>query len=326
MEAVDGVTWLEDAEADDLTREWHEDLEDEDLAFASPLRVVGTAGERARRMSGDPCPLFVVADPEGRRLLLPSLAFPPRGMPRTDDLAAALRDYRRPLEPATALPRSFRTVLGVELDSVDPIVSTLAALEPWMDDAWYGAAHDDDPYDVLSDPPRPIERILVQRTAFDQHPNRAESWSVRTLWSRSVVRIERHPYGLWVFDVAYRPVSTDPGAPARLAGVEVFPTDLPVDVQPCMLRGSLLPARSVTGAFDGPPVPYTLAAGCALAVGDVEVAAGIDDYALQFVGTEHEALAVEILGNFERNVALARVGLRSDDARPTVERMLGGEA
>lgn len=327
MESVDGATWFSDAEADAWTARWHQTLADAgseaDGAFASRCRVVGTAGERARRVSGEPCPLLVVADAEHRRFLLPSLVFPALGMPQADDLPSALRDYGQPITLSTTLPRSFRTMIALDLDTVDPIVATLAAIEPWMDDSWFCSAHDDDPYDPMPDPPRPIDRMLVQRTAFDQHPNRPESWSVRTLWSRSLVRIERHPYRLWVFDVAYRPVATDPAA-ARLAGADVFPTDLPVDVLPCLLRGSLLPVAGLGAAFARPPDPFVLAVGCALAVGDAEASARIDDYALGFVGTEHEPLAVEILGNFDRGTALARVGRRSDAARPAVEAMFGG--
>lgn len=330
MDPVDGVTWFADAEANAWTEQWHQTLagagSEADLAFVSRCRVVGSAGERARRVSDEPCPLLIVEDAEQRRFLLPSLLFPPFGMPRVDELVAALRDYRQPIVPVTALPRSFRTMIALDLDAVDPIVGTLAAIEPWMDDSWFCSAHDDDPYDTMPAPPRPIDRMLAQRGAFDQHPNRPESWSVRTLWSRSVVRIERHPYRLWVFDVAYRPVATDSTAAARLAGADVFPADLPVDVLPCLLRGSLLPAAAVDAAFARPPDPFILAVGCALAVGDPEVSAQIDDYALTFVGTEHEALAVEILGNFDRGTALARVGRRSDTARPAVEAMIGGGA
>ncbi|MEQ1564691.1 MAG: hypothetical protein ABMA64_03550 [Myxococcota bacterium] len=333
---MDEIEWFPEALREEWTARWQQEWASAHWnegfvaagAAASDAWVVaGVAGVRRRRLSEAPCPLVVLEHPELGHALLPSLVFPPMAMIRAADLTRALADYRQPSRPAWALPGRYRVCVPLELESVDAIASTLEAVEPWMDDTWYGSAHDDDPYDAMGDPPRQIDRILARRTALDQHPNRVDSWSVRTLWSRSVVRIEQHPHQLWVFHVSYPPVGTDPDAAVRLSGSTGFPADLPIDVVPCLLRtSSLFPCDTVRGAFDHPPEPYTLAVGCALAHGDPGLADPLDRYATTFAGTEHEALAVDILANFDRWSAVARLGVASAGARSAAEDHLGGEA
>jgi hypothetical protein len=163
-----------------------------------------------------------------------------------------------------------------------------------------GSAHDDDPYADLPTPP--------------------------TLWSRSVVRIERHPFGLWVFEVRYAPVQGDRTAVARLSDASGFPADLPVDVVPTLLRGPLTVPDEVDHQLRTVPAPFWLAAACALALGGPGFDLRLPEYASALIGTEHEPVAIQVLLAYRRFGALAALGRRSEAARTEVLAALGGGA
>ena len=337
-----GLVWLEE-EQRALWKErwraswssafWDEAFLERGRAVLERCQIVATGPTRTRRSSGEGCPLWLVHDPERDELaLLFSLLFPPMGMPsagRTaDSLRQAMGDWQRQATAVTALPRVLRLVKPLELQSVEAVLRTIEVTEPWMDDGWWGSAHDEDPHDELPPEANFIQKLLVQRRSSEQHPGRMESWSLRSLWSRSQLRIERHPFGLWVFEARYLPVQDSAAGPSpteRLSGDAAFPPDLPVDLLPSLLREETLTPAVVPQLLAEPdPLPYYLAALCALGTGDPGMAAQIEPYAARFIGTPDEGSAVDILAAYGCHLALVRLGLLSPSLRGRIEAELEG--
>jgi hypothetical protein len=323
-----GRLWSEQWKTSWAAAPWEPQFVERGLNLPERCRVVAQGPTRQRRTSAGGSILLLVHDPERDELaLLPSTAFPPFGMPyagRTPaSLRAAFADYAREPWAVPSLPRTLRVLKPLEIESVDIVLHTIEGTEPWMDDGLWGSAHDGDPYDELPAQPGPVDLMLIGRRALEQHPGRPPTWSMRSLWSRSVLRIEQHPYGLWVFEVRYQPVQTDLQAPERLTSSLAFPPDLPVDVLPSLLRGeTLVPSALELLSLQGEPDPFYLAGACALATGDPGICAQIERLAARFVGSEHEHVAAEILSNYAHHVALARLGLASPTAREPVEQLL----
>lgn len=333
LEEEQRALWQEQWRACWAAASWGEDFVERGRAALERCQIVAVGPSRARRSSGEACPLLIVHDQQRDELaLLFSLAFPPLGMPslgRTEaSVRQAMRDWLRPSAPVTGLPRVLRLVKPLELESVDIVLRTIEATEPWMDDGWWGSAHDEDPYDVLAPDAGFVEKLLVQRRADEQHPSRMESWGLRSLWSRSQLKIERHPFGLWVFETRYAPVQAlaeGPSPAARLSGSEAFPPDLPVDLLPSLLRGETLAPNAVTQQMaEQEPQPFYLAALCAIGTGDPGMAAQIEPYAARFAGTPHEEAAADILATYGCQLALVRLGLQAPALRERIEAGLAG--
>jgi hypothetical protein len=110
----------------------------------------------------------------------------------------------------------------------------------------------------------------------DQEPGRFPSISFRTLWSRSILRVEQHPLGLWVFDARYDPAG-DARAVARLGGTAPgtgLPSDLPVDVAASLVRNASFTRESIAETEKTQPLePFDLSVLCALDPGEATTVA-----------------------------------------------------
>jgi len=155
-----------------------------------------------------------------------------------------------------------------------------------------------------------------------QIPTRYEARSWRTLWSRSVLRIEHHPFDAFVFELRYEP-SRHPEVVRELE--TYFPFELAEDV-PVDLVASLLRGPTVTRAFlanalarEG-TIPYLALAACALAPGEPATA---ELLRTMLVG-EHGSLAVELAGAYGfRGLMLEALATTDDEGlRVDLERAL----
>jgi hypothetical protein len=326
-----GLSWLgrDDAAALHVrwrelwrTSHWDAALVDVGLAIIDRCEIVA-AGQRQRRLSGVGCDLLLVHDPARHQLaLLPGVTFPPTGAILAGrgarDLRRSAEDLVRPIAPIDELTACARLVASIDIQDASQLLLAIEATEPWVDDGWWGSAHDDDPFGHLPPIPRPVDLTVARRAALDQDPARPESYGLRTLWSRSVVRLERHLAGMWVLDVRYLP-RADP-CEAFLPGA-ALPDDLPVDLVPTLRRADAVPGAHL---WDQPPNPAILVAACALGLADPAAGAQVEPLASRMLGTAHQGAAVEILRTYGQDAVLASLGRRSAAARPAVEALVAG--
>jgi hypothetical protein len=222
----------------------------------------------------------VFFDPEQRGLYaaLGERMPPPLWLPLGEncrDLHEALAPYLLAHLPSVHhFSRSLRVFAGTLQDlgmhSFATLLSTLVERDTWLDRATWGSAFDDDPWPLDTTSLSAAEvRQLCERSRC-QSPRRIESLSVRTLWSRSLLRIERHPLDGVVFELRYEPSrhpelmrALDDLLPLRL------PDDLPVDLAASLLLPHLLtPARVAELLRQKPLSPHLAFVQCALGPGD----------------------------------------------------------
>jgi hypothetical protein len=138
-----------------------------------------------------------------------------------------------------SLPCVYR-IGKIGITSIESVEHTIENLEYWMDDVTWGNQFDDDPWLNYTGKLSMLDQARIMRMVRQEDDRRYPSLSWRTLWSRSVLTVEKHPYGLWVFALRYAPANN----------VEVFdevdklmgrrlPRDLPVDLVGSLLRGSI---------------------------------------------------------------------------------------
>jgi hypothetical protein len=144
-----------------------------------------------------------------------------------------------------ALPRRFRSVVNFgDLDRAG-LEDGLGSGQPMLDDAVWYSAHADDPWAGMADV-WGITLMAHLRDVRREHPGRLPSMSFRTLFSRSVVKVEQHPFGLWVVEIRYAP---SPDAAGVRWVNEVFHAHFPEDV-PADVIGSTMMQGGHTFAHD----------------------------------------------------------------------------
>jgi hypothetical protein len=179
--------------------------------------------------------------------------------------------------PPAALPRRFR--FAVQFGDIDRerLEETLTNRQPMLDDATWYSAHADDPWLGQADM-WGAELVAYLRDVRREHPGRFPSVSFRTQFSKSVVRLEQHPFGVWAVEMRYVP---SPDAAAVRWVNEMFRArfseDMPVDlvlVSLSLLQGGQtfendLEEREAQGIVDSSGVAVRLA----LAPGEPEATA-----------------------------------------------------
>jgi hypothetical protein len=327
-----GLRWLEPADSATLRQRWLEIWNqipfDEQFQAACRSRLerclpVALGVERARRLSGQASELVLIHDPA-----FPDAAFasfsdrlPPllwaQAMPTPQRLTSSLAAYLGQPTPTAALPRVVRLVKLIEVDGREVIERAIEQLEPWLDDAAWCSAFDDDPWPADMAKASLVQRAAQQREVFQEDPRRFPAISYRTLWSRSVLRIERHPFGLWVFELRYRP-ATDVGAIAGISevvGVRL-PDDLPVDLAASLLRGGTAGRVDVERALESPEArPGDISYLAALAPGEATTCDVLQKWFARF-GDDEKALAplADIASAYQHDRLLFELALTAPEA------------
>jgi hypothetical protein len=238
----------------DLARQAWAGKLDEEIDAAGHARIdrsapVGVALTRHRRVSGDEQSVVLWVDPEGDQLFAGfTLMFPPPIWLPLGTTAASILAALAPYgvaepAPVARLPRVERWLKEVEPEHRKTIEGVIARFEPWIDDASWANGHADDPwtgYRVAADA---LGKAAQLREAAREQQHRIPSTSYRTLWSRSALTIEYHPFHC-VFMGRYAPaaISAPRAALDAVAGATVA-SEVPLD-----LVGSLLRAGNITVA------------------------------------------------------------------------------
>lgn len=273
--------------------------------FAGPVRH--------RRLGKHAAQLIVVHDPAhpneawlSLSHAMPSLTWAPGGSSRAQ-LAAALARYTVDGAPdRLELGGHQRVLKTIDVDDPSVVLRAIEGYELWIDDAAWGSAHVEDPWaDQPADPNMMMLSIIMQR-AGEQHPQRAYATSMRTLWSRSILTIEEHPFGLWVFDLRYAPAADERATEIAtvMDNTERFGA-LPADLVASLLRGD----SYTLDMFDGVPLeawgPFEAAAVCALAPGEGATVARLRELIAAWADdAERFPALLDILSGFDHRALL----------------------
>lgn len=218
-----------------------------ELAAAGHARIeraipIGAGLPRRRRVSGTREAVILWLDPAddqlfaGFTLLYPPALWLPLGTTGASvEAALAPYDVDEPA-PVPSLPCVRRWLKQVDPSQRDRVEQVCAQWEPWLDDASWASAHADDPWSAWPLASDAGELSAQRAQAAEEKPGRIASTSYRTLWSRSVLTIEYHPFH-GVFAARHAPVA--PSLPrfalADLVG-DTVPPDVPLDVVASLLR------------------------------------------------------------------------------------------
>jgi len=283
------------------------------VAFSIP---VASLPPRAMRLVEGREPLTVLFDPAGEGEdgglfaalgdRMPSLLWVPLG--RTmESLARALAPYLvDELVSTHELPRVERVFMGTadELDvsGIDDLGQLVAAVDPWIDVPFWSNADTDDPWPLDT---RALSHARMRSLLAEgrrQIPTRHPSRSFRTLWSRSVLRVEHHaargasigdPLGApVVFELRFVPTHH----PSILRELSRFfpsplPEDAPLDLLASILRGPTLSRAALREALAAEgPTPRLALAACGIEPAETTTAALLR----AMMGGEHERAAVDL--------------------------------
>jgi len=249
-----------------------------------PKRVARITGiEQAIMLMFDeasPDRLWATLDPS-----LPPLLWIPLGNTRTQiDDALAPYLVEQPV-PAARLPKRARGFMGTAEQlgaGIEEIENCVVLHEPWIDPPSWGSQYDDDPYPQVLPPMNVLVQTRVVHEYMRQAPGRLRSTSYRSLWSRSSLTFECHPFEAFVAAVRY--------APSRHSAVihelnthhgTRLPVDLPVDLAASLLRCAFveehtLRAELASASFADPFLALAL---CAVAPGQTSTIDTLRDLA-----------------------------------------------
>lgn len=262
---------------------------------------------RHRRLGKAASQMVVVHDPKDPELVwlslshaMPALAWATGGA-SVEELAQAVRAYSPTEVPGTLdLERHERVVKPMELSGIDVICRGIEAMELWMDDVTWGGAYVEDPWRSVPEDAGVMLLSANLERVREQHPGRPESFGFRTLWSKSILTVERYPYDLWVFDLRYRPAS-DRRVIEGLAGSEPgrrLPPDLPVDLAASLLRGGSRTPESLRMIPPEEMDPFDVACLCALAPSEATTVATLRKLVRSWAGSDRYHGLVEVLDTF----------------------------
>ena len=284
------LRWLDPGEArerrDALIEAWAQIPFDENFQALCRDRIARSvpvaAGLTRKARAGDrEEELTLLFDPERPEGLVAALGerIPPIFWVPLGQTAASLREDLAPYltdEPRSAhhFTRSLRIFKGtgeqLGLSGLEELVQAVAGFETWIDPSFWGSAEDDDPWPADPTSLSMIDLRVLLDDSRRQHPGRFEAFSFRTLWSRSILRLEAHPFQSFVFELRYEPSrhpellrATREHLPFQL------PDDIPVDLVASLLRGpSATPAGLAEALKREGPAPYLALAQCAMEPGE----------------------------------------------------------
>jgi tetratricopeptide (TPR) repeat protein len=215
----------------------------------------------------EPSLLFVdVQHPDQGLWLALSESYPPflwiRIEPGADSLRAALAEYfPRPQRTRLDMPGQVRGFIGYRERVLVPSpyaggleaagiaeLDRHFAINPFVESAWWGSAHDDDPWPAqIPDQPGLTHKIAArQRLVSEQARGHVWSLTRRTRHSRSYLTIEVHHRDMFVAQLRYQPGSHAEVIEAMNAhfGCD-YPTSLPVDAVAALLGFQFDSARDL---------------------------------------------------------------------------------
>jgi hypothetical protein len=337
-----GLRWLDEDEQE-ATRElwrstWNQVPYGEEFHARGAERIetsipLAEGPVRHRRLSKAASRLVLVADPAEPDVAWLNLshALPPDAWAVAGATPGEVRravSYYTPEDSPwlSALERVERLVKPIEVESLDVIKRGIEGLELWMDDATWGSAFVDDPWRDV-DPDAGMMSLTVHlRSVGEQARGRRTSVGYRTLWSRSVLTIEEHPFGLYVFELRYRPAA-DRRAVEKLAGSEPgarLPPDLPVDLAASLLRGGSFTRESIGMNEERSWGPFELATLCALDPGEASTVAKLREAVDRWAGDEQMRGLVEVLHAYDHQSLLfeCAAATQDDEVRGQLARLL----
>ncbi len=228
---------------------------------------LATGPTRTVRLTQTQATAALMFDPQSPERVWLSLgpAFPaelwPSAEPTRDGVLRDLGPYlSSSFKSRPQLRRSLRLKKGsletIGVGSLEEFAELVARLEPWLDGkATWRSGCDHDPWP--EDPSRVA--MIMLHVAGDEarrtHPQRNESITMRTLWSRSLLTIEEGPCESIIFDIRYDPAPFVTHLPAD-DGHLLVPEDLPVDLLASMIRGATLTMESLNVVREAGLTPY----------------------------------------------------------------------
>jgi len=326
------LQWLDGkaskARGAEMLETWDEIPFGEDFKASCRRRVarsvpVASGPLRKARLAERQEPLTLLFDPEAPEGLvaalgdkMPSLLWVPLGKTPAS-LREALAPYLASELPSvhgfSRVERIFKgTSDELGLDSIDHLVQAIAIFEGWIDTPFWGNAKDDDPWPLDPSSLSMIHLRVLLDESRRQTSSRFLAYGFRTLWSRSVLRVEQHAWNSFVFELRYEP-SRHPDLTRALRTTlpNVLPDDIPVDLLASILRGPILTRAFVDEAIgrDG-PVPYLALAKCALEPGETTALALLES----MQGGEHAMAALELASAYGYRGLLHEVLATTEDA------------
>ncbi|UQA57300.1 hypothetical protein [Polyangium aurulentum] len=326
------LQWLDGkasrARGGEMLETWDEIPFGEDFKAICRRRIarsvpVASGPPRRARLAERQEPLTLLFDPEAPEGLvaalgdkMPSLLWVPLG--RTP---ASLREALGPylasaLGSVHGFSRVERIFKGTSdelgLDSIDHLAQAIAVFEGWIDTPFWGNAKDDDPWPLDPSSLSMIHLRVLLDESRRQTPSRFLAYGFRTLWSRSVLRVEQHAWNGFVFELRYEPSRhPDLARALRTSVPNVLPDDIPVDLLASILRGPILTRDFVDEAIgrEG-AVPYLALAKCALEPGETTALALLES----MQGGEHAMAALELASAYGYRGLLHEVLATTEDA------------
>lgn len=260
-----------------LLEGWNQFPFDDELQQAGGARIerctpLWLGPTRTVRLTQNQRSVVILEDPEHPGLLFAALGpnLPPEFWPAAEASCAGLQ---RDLEPYIARPfrsthefaRRLRVYRGsfedIGLESLQHLANVIAYGEQWTDGAatWRsGCLNDPWPDDPSSE--SMLNLRVISDQAAEEHGSRMASISLRTLWSRSVLKLEEGRWGNVVFELMWDPAPLE--LKHRFTGD--FPEDMPVDLVASLLRGSTLTPEGLTKLRDEGLTPFAAMVTCLL--------------------------------------------------------------
>lgn len=280
------VTWLSETSAEEAKRAIDELAIEDKLYGTAPIGMamigrrqrsvlVGRGPERHARMRGENETIWLWFDPEtpeqlyaGFGVRFPSLLWLPVGK-TIASIAEALAPYLVAESPGVlATAGRARFMVGNEENTFESATSYHEQWETWLDGRTpWGSAFVEDPWAEEIEPGNALRDMFALREHTAQAPNQAESRSMRTIFSRSVLRFEQHAYGAVVAEAQYVAQPMSPViAEVNRAYDRVLPTDAPLDIAASFLHAGSITLATVDARLETEgPTPYVMLAQCALA-------------------------------------------------------------
>lgn len=302
------LQWLSDEEGAAVRQDWlavwnqvpfDEAFHDRCRQRLERCLPVALGPVRQRRLDQTENRLTLVCDPEAPEKVFVSLSHAMPSLlwvvvPATrPGLLEALGPYLDPeRRPAVELERHLRVVKPLDVEAPSQLDDAIRGLELWVDDTSWGSAFDDDPWQRVEGPLGMVDQTRLLREAAAEDPDRFPTLGYRMLWSGSILRIEQHPMGMWVFDLRYRPAQ-DEKVIANLNDLlgTRWPEDLPIDLVASLLRGGVIDERLLADLEAQREAPLDRAAArCGMAPGETSTAATLAQI-VDEVGDDQDALA-----------------------------------
>lgn len=299
-----GLRWLDSAEREHIHEGARSLLDDPGLApvwrqrglerleRSLPLALGPECVKRFNREVASTALFFDPAEPERVQLSLMASMSPLvwASAPATPDGLRELLDRYGVAgsPPVASFPRTLRVLreidASVTLDQLERMLCDGASL---LDDAVWSNSWNEDPWRDVPASENMLFLSARMREARAEIRDRVPSLGFRSQFTRSVLKVEQHPYGLWVLELRYAPC---PDAAGVRWVNEIFGTHLPEDL-PADLVGSGLVQGGVTTLADldeqaarGLLEPFDVAARLALAAGDPATTARLQSWIAEKAG------------------------------------------